>query len=169
MKDQLSPRDLESLSAYSDGQLKPDEIGKIEERLQADSDSRTKLAELKWTRRILRSLPVLRAPRSFMLSPELVQETRSINVRLFPVFRMMSAAATILFVIMAIGDYFNVTKYLNGAGTDYVKPQAASEIEEETIPSIAAAEAPQIEVMEMESEQEEVGSFQTEIAKSIPM
>src|SRR3990170_569135 len=68
----LSTRDLERLSAYLDGQLAPGEAAGLEARLQDDSALRETLEGLRQTKAALRSLPSLRPPRSFTLTPQMV-------------------------------------------------------------------------------------------------
>ena len=72
MDNRIKSQDWETLSAYLDGQLTPRELTHLETRLSSDPELRTALEELRQTRGVLRSLPKLRVPRNFTLSPEMV-------------------------------------------------------------------------------------------------
>ncbi|MBP8973267.1 MAG: hypothetical protein KBH93_05265 [Anaerolineae bacterium] len=65
----LSERDLELLSAYLDGELAGPDKGALEARLAREESLRVALHDLRANRQLLRSLPLLRAPRSFALDP----------------------------------------------------------------------------------------------------
>ena len=95
MTQTLSFRDVEKLSAYLDGQLKPSEIARLEARLQTDPQLASILKEMRQARGILRQLPQRRAPRNFTLTPKMVG-TKPPMPRTYPVFRLASALATLL-------------------------------------------------------------------------
>jgi anti-sigma factor RsiW len=88
-------RDVEKLSAYLDGQLKPSEIARLESRLQSDPQLATILKELRQARGILRQLPQRRAPRNFTLTPKMVGQRPPLP-RSYPVFRFATVLATLL-------------------------------------------------------------------------
>ena len=69
MTQNLSFRDVEKLSAYLDGQLKPSEIARLESRIQTDPQLASALKDLRQARGILRQLPQRRAPRNFLSRP----------------------------------------------------------------------------------------------------
>src|SRR3972149_6961149 len=94
----LSTRDLERLSATLDGQLAPGEAAGLEARLQDDSALRETLEGLRQTKAALRSLPSLRPPRSFTLTPQMV----GIRPRrpAYPALRLATAIATVAFMIV---------------------------------------------------------------------
>ncbi len=91
-------RDVEQLSAYVDGQLPPADVRRLEARLVKEADLRRALAELRTTRRLIRAMPLRRAPRSFALHPGMRSLAAPVP-RGFPVLRLASAAATFLFVM----------------------------------------------------------------------
>ena len=103
MTAQLSPRDIEILSTYLDGQLTASECARFESRLQVEGELRTALEEMRRTRAILRSAPLLRAPRNYTLKPEMVN-IRQQTPRAYPILRLASALASILFVLTFVGD-----------------------------------------------------------------
>lgn len=88
-------RDVEKLSAYLDGQLKPSEKARLESRLQSDPELASILKELRQARGLLRQLPQRRAPRNFTLTPKMVGQKPPLP-RTYPAFRFASALATLL-------------------------------------------------------------------------
>lgn len=105
MTNRISKRDWERLSAYLDGQLSGRERARMESRLQAEPKLQSALEELRRTQIILRSLPKLRAPRNYALTPQMVpawEERR----RAYPILGFASAIATLLLVLVLVGDFF---------------------------------------------------------------
>lgn len=88
-------RDVEKLSAYLDGQLKPSEITRLESRLQTDPKLASVLKDLRQAHGILRQLPQRRAPRNFTLTPKMVGQKPPLP-RTYPVFRFATVLATLL-------------------------------------------------------------------------
>lgn len=108
MNYQVSPQDFELLSAYLDQELTPSESVRLETRLQTENDLKEALNDLRKTRMVLRSLPVMRAPRNFTLTPEMAGiKPRRQNVFLtwFTRMRFSSALAAILLVLVLLGDF----------------------------------------------------------------
>jgi anti-sigma factor RsiW len=112
MNSQLSSRDWEYLSAYLDRQLKPKETASLEARLSVDPVFSAALGELQRTRDALRSLPRMRAPRNFTLTPQMVGQRSSLRarpaLRLAPVFGFASALATFLLILVIAGDFLGI-------------------------------------------------------------
>lgn len=88
-------RDVEKLSAYLDGQLKPSEKARLESRLQTDPEFAYILRDLRQTRSLLRQLPQRRAPRNFSLTPKMVGQKPPLP-RTYPAFRFATVLATLL-------------------------------------------------------------------------
>lgn len=65
-----SSHDLIQLSAYLDGELRPAEKARLEQRLATDANLRAALEDLRQTRLLLRQMPVYRPTRSFTLKPQ---------------------------------------------------------------------------------------------------
>jgi anti-sigma factor RsiW len=105
MTNRISKRDWERLSAYLDGQLSGRERSRLESRLQAEQPLQSAFEELRRTQLILRSLPKLRAPRNYTLTPEMVPERKE-RRRAYPIFGFASALATVLLVLVLVGDFF---------------------------------------------------------------
>jgi hypothetical protein len=106
MNDQSNPNDWEALSAYLDGQLSTREQNRLEKRLRSDKVLNTALLDLQKVKTLLRSQPMIKAPRNFMLTPEMVgQKTASKpKINIFGSLRMASILTTILFMVVFLGD-----------------------------------------------------------------
>lgn len=107
MTTRISSRDWEDLSAYLDGELTPRERSRLESRIEARAELRAALEELRKTRMVLRSQPRVRAPRNFTLTPQMVgmQMERRPSMGLFPVMRLTAVLASLLFLIIMLGDF----------------------------------------------------------------
>jgi anti-sigma factor RsiW len=104
MKNQLSTRDYELISAYLDNQLDDKERANFDLRLKAGPELRKELHEISITRQMIHSLPRLRAPRNYFIKPEPVPVRPSL--RLAPVFGVVSAIASILLAFVIFGSTF---------------------------------------------------------------
>src|SRR6187455_677656 len=94
----MNQRDLELLSSYLDGQLKPSDSARLEARLSTDPNLRAVLNDLRSARGLLRQLPLRKAPRNFTLTPKMVGKNPPLP-RTYPAFRFVSTLATILLFI----------------------------------------------------------------------
>jgi hypothetical protein len=160
MKKQVSPRDLEALSSFSDSQLKPNEMEKLESRLQTDSQLKEALSEIERIRGVLRNIPSLPAPRSFVIAPELI--TKPKYTRLFSTYRLMSAIATLLFIIVATGDFLTITRFVESNREEQPNQQLVMEPELDTAPLEEIEKTPESYSLEIEKVQEERGILATE-------
>ncbi len=105
INNRLPQRELEMLSAYIDGELKPGQIRKVEARLEADPAFREALQDLQALSRSLRALPTVKPPRSFILSKEmmgLVERPAG-----YPILRLATALAAFAFVVLVGFDVFS--------------------------------------------------------------
>jgi hypothetical protein len=93
----MNQRDLELLSSYLDGQLKPSDSARLENRLKTDPQLASVVNDLRATRTLLRKLPQRRAPRNFTLTRKMVGQNPPLP-KAYPFFRFASALATLLFV-----------------------------------------------------------------------
>ncbi len=109
----ITSRDWEALSAYLDGYLTQKERQRLEERLLHSAELKYGLEELRRTRQVLRSQPKMRAPRNFTLTPDMVgvKTTRPSDPRIYPVMRLASVLASILLVLVVVGDFLTVSVY----------------------------------------------------------
>jgi anti-sigma factor RsiW len=92
----MNRRDIEHLSAYLDGELKPSDLTKLEARLKTDPELASVLSDLRSTRALLRKLPSRKAPRSFKLTRQMVGQNPPLP-RAYPIFRLATVVATLLF------------------------------------------------------------------------
>jgi hypothetical protein len=117
MTTRISPKEWETLSAYLDGQLSTNDRVRLERLLTERPEMYVALIDLRRTRDFLRRQPSLRAPRNFTLSPQLagirIKERRSSFA--FPVLSTVSALASILLVLVFVGDML-----ITGAGPSQV-------------------------------------------------
>jgi anti-sigma factor RsiW len=108
----MNRRDIELLSSYLDGQLKPSETARLESRLSTDPGLRAVLDDLRSARGLLRQLPLRKAPRNFTLTPKMVGKNPPLP-RSYPAFRFVTALASLLL-------FFTV-------GLNFLAPQLASQ------------------------------------------
>jgi hypothetical protein len=108
----MNTRDLDLLSSYLDGQLKPSESARLEARLSRDSDLRAVLDDLRAARGLLRQLPMRKAPRNFTLTPKMVGKNPPLP-RSYPAFRFVTALASLML-------FFSM-------GLNFIAPQMASQ------------------------------------------
>jgi anti-sigma factor RsiW len=108
----MNRRDIELLSSYLDGQLKPSDSARLESRLSADPNLRAVLDDLRAARGLLRQLPMRKAPRDFRLTPKMVGKNPPLPP-VYPAFRFVTALATMLL-------FFTV-------GLNFLAPQMASQ------------------------------------------
>jgi hypothetical protein len=140
MKNNLSSRDWELLSSYIDGQLSNGKRAQLEARLQVNPDLRAALDDLTRTRAMLRSLPRVKVPRSFKLTPEMVgqREPR----RLYPFFQLASALTSVMLVLVLLTDFlgFSIQAPLGGMASQAPEPMASETFMEDVPPGILADE-----------------------------
>lgn len=123
----FSPDEYELLSAYLDNMLNEAERTALEVRLAGDDALRAELEALRNTVSLIKSLPVLKAPRNFTLTPEMVKSrtepsspsmvksrtepssptmsksrTEPGRIIRFPISTVMSAAASFVFIIIGL-------------------------------------------------------------------
>lgn len=134
----LPQPDWELLSAYMDHQMDERQERAIEARLAEEASLQQALARLQRTRALLRRAPQRRAPRSFVLHPEMVASKRAPGFRWPFSLSTVSAVATILFALVLLSDFalYGVPlALLRGA------PAPAAEALEEPMALQAPAEA----------------------------
>jgi len=153
MTTSISERELVELSAYLDGQLAPGEKARLEKTLRSRPELRAAMADLQHTRHHLRNQPAIRAPRNFTLSPKFAesQQRRSIFSTLFNTMRVASIAASLLFVLVLLGDLF-----VPRAGVGV--PMAAMPVESVPVEEVVEEAAP----MEVQESVDEEGVVEVE-------
>jgi hypothetical protein len=143
MTKQISTRDWEALSAFLDGQLAPKDQRRLEARLESSPELQHALKDLERTRTMLRSQPKMRAPRNFTLTTQMVEKytpARPVS-RAYPVFRLASAFASLLLVLVLIGDYFSGAPAIVGSSGQYLTAQERAAASSAP-PGMGAASAP---------------------------
>ena len=177
MSRQPSFRDLKKLSTYLDGELNAPASRRLEDRLAHDPILRAALDDIRQTRAVLRRTPQRRAPRNFMLSPQMVAKHPPMP-RLVPVLNYASiAAALLLFFSFASGLGFGGSMSapepammeapagfnIGGASTDDMAEMPAAE---EMMPAAEApaAPAPAMEVSPEEPAEELAAESESEAA-----
>lgn len=98
MTDDLSRREVEQLSQYLDGELSHKEAADIEALLMENAEARRALEEFSATRMLMRSLPEVRPPRNFSLTPEMAGIRE--KSKAYPILRFATALAAFGFVIL---------------------------------------------------------------------
>ena len=107
----VSTREWEDLSAYLDGQLNPKQSLHIELQLKERPELQEALEELRRTQAVLRVQGILRSPRNFTLTPEMVgfkagrRYTWKPDFGLYPVLKFSSTLASALFMIVIIAHF----------------------------------------------------------------
>ncbi len=104
MKNQLSSRDYVQISAYIDNELSAKDRAKFELRLKTEPELNRELREISKTRQMIHNLPKLRAPRNYYIKPAAVPVRP--DLRLAPVFGVVSAIASILLALVIFGSTF---------------------------------------------------------------
>lgn len=154
MKQSHSFRDVEKLSAYLDGQLKPSEKARLESRLLTDPELASILKDLRQTRGLLRQLPQRRAPRNFTLTPKMVGQKPPLP-RTYPAFQFATVLATLL-LFFTFATNFIAPRLLRtaaapyaygmggGGGAPETELQSATEEAAQPMLEAPAAEAPAV-------------------------
>jgi hypothetical protein len=157
MMTKLSNRDREAIAAYLDDELNSKERARLELRLKADQNLQAALEEMQQTRTLIRSLPPVRAPHNFTLTPEMAGIRKPFFERMLPAFSWASAVATVLLLAVFLGDlsgFLRPQPVLTAlrAGEPEITAQAEAELPVEGVGEAAPAEgevlpAPTSEVM----------------------
>lgn len=106
MTTSLTLKDYLLISSYLDGQLSALEITEVEKRVNVDVEFKQTLRELKYTKHMLASLPVVKAPHNFLLNPEKVKKT-SKRQWFQPAWGMVSALSTLVLLVVFISARMN--------------------------------------------------------------
>lgn len=127
MKNGISRRDWQTLSAYLDGQLSDRERARLETRLIDDSELNIALEEIRSLRSLLQEIPVKRAPRNYTLTPQMVG-VRVSQPPSYPALRLASVLSTVLLMLvwfsnllfpMAMGSLPHMTAISEQPETSY--------------------------------------------------
>jgi len=91
-------KDVEILSDYLDGQLKPDKLARIESRLSRDAELRSVLEDLRGSRDLIRRLPMRKPTKDFRLTHAMVAKDPPLPAA-FNGFRLAAVMASFLFAL----------------------------------------------------------------------
>lgn len=143
---QLTPRDLETLSAYLDGALSAEERLALERRLAQDVGLREALDGLRTTRALLRAVPQVRPPRNFTLTAEMAGVRR--GWLRTPFLQLATAVATLAFVVTVgvdvLGQAAPVGMLRAAAPAPEMLMEAPAEMSEaDALSGVAVASAPE--------------------------
>ena len=135
-------QDFDHLSAYLDNQLSPAEKAGLEARLEHEPELKAALDDLRRAVRALRSLPTVKPPRNFTLSPDRARAIAGPR-HIFPALRLATALAAFAFVIAVVGDFatnlaqprlasapevpVTVVAQMSAAPTETLSPPAAAQ------------------------------------------
>lgn len=99
----LSDRDYELISAFLDGEVDARQKKDIEGRLSRDTQFRSAYEQMSRTRQLMRSQPLLRAPRTYTLSSKAIaalQPTKRALLSFPALLQTASAFASVVFLIL---------------------------------------------------------------------
>ncbi|MEX2143226.1 MAG: hypothetical protein WD740_01415 [Anaerolineales bacterium] len=125
MRAGISPRNLERLSAYLDSALSPRDRAQIEQRLGAEPTLAAALKELEGTRALLRRAPQRRTPHNFSLTRSMVAASKPHTSRGWNSLNLVSAAATLMLVLVLVGDFWAAGQLGLGAAAPAAEEPAA--------------------------------------------
>jgi predicted anti-sigma-YlaC factor YlaD len=96
----------EDLSAYLDGRLDPGRMAQVQKHLKSCTKCRADLATLRHTVALLKKVPAVRPPRSFLLPAIAVAKPKRVPRPSFAYagLRLATAVATVLLVLVVSGD-----------------------------------------------------------------
>jgi hypothetical protein len=148
----MNTRDLELLSSYLDGQLKPSDSARLEARLTSDPDLRAVLDDLRAARGLLRQLPMRKAPRNFTLTPKMVGKNPPLP-RSYPAFKFVTALASLMLFftlglnflgpqLAAVSPAFG---YGGGGAPEIMSAEAPAAVQE--VPATEAPAEPSAEML----------------------
>lgn len=115
MINQLSPRDVERLSAYLDGALSLRDRASIDQRLQAETALASGLKQLEAVRALLRRAPQRSTQRNFRLDPSVFGARQKRATGGWNSLSLVSAAATFMLMAVLAGDFWASGQFALGA------------------------------------------------------
>ena len=132
----------ETLSAYLDNALTPDERTRFEQQLAREPQLRTEVEQLRALRLQLRSMPHRRAPRSFALNPAAYARPKAQPLLpLYPVLRGATALTAFLLVFVLALGVFRGQFAAGGVEAPVAAEVALSETAETAVQDAAPAAA----------------------------
>jgi anti-sigma factor RsiW len=127
----------ELFSPYIDGQVTAEEKQFLERYLADHPEAREKFELLQAAVHMTKTLPLVKAPRSFVL-PRSMARKPSLAVRMYPALRFATVAAMALFAFALIGDLTTSSRLqLAAPAPERVLSARSSEVAEPTSPPAA--------------------------------
>jgi hypothetical protein len=112
LRDEERAEDL--FSPYIDGRVTVEERKFLERYLAQHPDAREKFDLLKMAVQLTKTLPAVKAPRSFVL-PRSMARRPSLAMRWYPIMRLATVAAVALFAFAFVGDLATQTRLAPGS------------------------------------------------------
>lgn len=105
VREELSKKDWELLSAYVDGELQGKNLKYVEDRLKTDARLQHALEDMQQMKSAMAQVRHVRAPRNFTITAEMAgQKPR--ERQMYMAFRFASVLASVLFVVFVMSDVF---------------------------------------------------------------
>jgi anti-sigma factor RsiW len=137
------------LSAYLDGELSPSDRIRVQAHLADCHACSQDLDSLRWTIGLTAQMPILRAPRSFLISEAIAQPHRSHLALTYVYLRGASVAAAALLLVLMTGDYLWPHDLSPAAPVPQeMKPRALLAVEKVAEEIEPSREMPMLEVVE---------------------
>jgi len=142
MRQPISSRDWDHLSAYLDDALAPRAREALAARLESELDLAEALENLRRTRALIRLAPQAKPPRHFTLQPDMVRQPGGLLARLPFSMNALTAVASLLLVVVLVGDILAFgSPSLFAPAASPVAADTAAEPEALMAPADAAGEA----------------------------
>lgn len=142
----LSDRDYELISAYLDGEVDVRQKTVIENLLARDAQFKSAYEQLSRTRCLMRSQPLLRAPRNYTLSAKMLSVSQASPKVFLPfplLLRIVSAFAGLVFLVLFGLNWITASRMMSVAplaSNEFLSQSAQPEMFEE--PAIQSRSAP---------------------------
>jgi anti-sigma factor RsiW len=130
----------ELFSAYIDQHVTADEKTFVERHVAVCADCRAKLAATRAMVAALHTLPMVKAPRSFVLPREMERQPRRSILTWYPALRLATAAALVAFVLVFAGDLLRAGTFV--ANVPNAAAPASQAMEAPAAPQAAPPTAP---------------------------
>ncbi len=105
----------ELISAYLDKRVSAEDKDFFERHVASCADCRAQLEATRSMVVALRAMPVVKAPRSFVLPHEVAKESRRSFISLYPALRLATVVAAMAFVVLFAGDLLISRSGMSGA------------------------------------------------------
>lgn len=127
----MNEKDLTALNGYLDNALSEQEMLEFADQMATKPELRSELADLLVVKRALKTLPVRKPPRSYILTRAMAAESRKPGIleRLFPMFRAAGVFACFALIFTFIFPFFSLN---SNAGQKAASPMMVQKSIEES-------------------------------------